>query len=80
MKLQWIYSDGLKWILILNINLLDCVASQYPQLMAIKQMKAAVDREITSKLNRQSADSIAWLAGYKKLRDEMAEEIDRPNA
>ena len=78
--MYYMYYMCVLYVLILNINLLDCVASQYPQLMAIKQMKAAVDREITSKLNRQSADSIAWLAGYKKLRDEMAEEIDRPNA
>jgi hypothetical protein len=44
--------------------------------MAIKQMKSAVDREITVKLNRQTADSTAWLAAYKKLRDEIKEEIN----
>jgi flagellar basal body-associated protein FliL len=40
--------------------------------MAIKQMKSAVDREITAK----TADSTAWLAAYKKLRDEIKEEIN----
>ncbi len=47
-----------------------------PKAHGHKKKKSAVNREITAKLNRQSADSTAWLAANKKLRDEITEEIN----
>ena len=57
------------------MNFLDCVANNYPNVMAQQQMNSAVESEISRKLNRKSAESVIWLEECKKVQDEIKEEI-----